>query len=232
MTPDKWTREYDRGGIPSSVRETPSDSVVWAIDELKRFQFPFRTALDVGCGKGRNSMYLAGLGAHVTAMDFTPNAIEHLQAEAVKQKLIDKIRALTVDVTDPWPVAHDSMDLIVDAFCFKHITGVSARRGYREQMLRALRVRGHYLISFASTGDGYYGQYVTERSEDGTELLIADPVNGIESVLYTREKVMEFFGPDLILYRELHNAHPSVMHGQSYERSTYALLFQRNPHAF
>ena len=26
---DKWTLEYEQGGIPSSIRTTPSGSVVW-----------------------------------------------------------------------------------------------------------------------------------------------------------------------------------------------------------
>lgn len=223
----KWQAEYDMGGIPSSTRTTPSGAVVWAVGELKRFQYPMREAFDIGCGKGRNSLYLAEQGMHVTAMDFMPNAIRHLEEIARQRKLDDKIRALVQDVTEPWPVGQASMDLAVDAFCFKHITPQEARAVYKQQLLRALRTHGHYLVSFASIGDGYYGRYV--RQDGDGEQLVVDPANGIESILFSRKHVLTFFEPELDLFAEIHHNKPSVMHGGEYDRSTYALLFRRNP---
>jgi SAM-dependent methyltransferase len=136
---DLWAAEYEEGGIPSSVRSTPSGAVKWAVQELKRAHFPLRDTVDIGCGKGRNSLYLAEQGMHVTAMDFTPNAIAHLEQTAAERHLGDKIRAIVQDVTEPWPVAQASMDLATDAFCYKHITGHEARESYKYQLLRALR---------------------------------------------------------------------------------------------
>jgi SAM-dependent methyltransferase len=225
----KWSAEYARGGIPSSIRETPSGAVVWAVEELKRQGFPLRETLDLGCGKGRNSLYLAEQGAHVTAMDFTPNAIEHLQTVAAERGLTKQIRALVQDVTEDWPIAPGSMDLIVDAFCFKHIAPHAARRVYRTNMLRALRLHGHYLISFASIGDGYYGHYAAENGNEGEQLAV-DPVVGVESVLYTRDAVAQFFAPDLLPLAELQNNKPSLMDNK--EHQAYALLMQRNPHHY
>ena len=225
----KWTAEYAKGGIPSSVRETPSGSVVWAVSELKRQGFPLRQTLDIGCGKGRNSLYLAEQGAHVTALDFTPSAIEHLQTLASEQNLTPKIRAIVHDVTEGWPVAPNSMDLIVDAFCFKHIAPHAARMAYRANLLRSIRQRGHFMISFASIGDGYYGQYVVDQN--GNEQLAVDPVIGVESVLYKRDAVLEFFAPELVLFAEIQNNKPTLMHGTEYKRNTYALLLQRSPHS-
>jgi SAM-dependent methyltransferase len=230
---DQWETEYSLGGIPSSTRDTPSGAVVWAIEELKRQNFPLRTATDIGCGKGRNSLYLAEQGMDVTAMDFTPNAIRNLTETASTRGLTDKIRAITHDVTEYWPVADASMDLVIDAFCFKHIAPYEARVNYRDNLLRTLRVRGHYLISFASIGDGYYGQYVVQQREvDGEpEYTVVDPANGIASVLFTRKHVTQFFAPKLVLLAELHHTKPSAMHGTVYDRDTYALLFGRNLHA-
>lgn len=226
---DKWKLEYLHGGIPSSVRETPSGAVTWAVEAMRRHGFPLRTALDLGCGKGRNSLFLARQGAEVTAIDFVPDAVAALEQSARSEGLSHKIRPLLYDLTEPWPVASASMDFVVDAFCFKHITPYAARQHYKQELLRVLRTRGHYLVSFASIGDGYYGRYVVERREvDGEEEhLVADPGNGIESILFTRKRVLGFFEPELSACMELHNVKPSDMHGESYPRDTYALLLQR-----
>ena len=228
--PKLWDAEYAAQGLPSSVRATPSGAVVWAVGQLREHNCRLRSVVDVGCGKGRNSLYLATQGMQVTALDFTANAVAELHKEAVERHLDDKIRAAVHDVTEPWPVPDDSIDLVVDAFCFKHIAPSELRRAYKANLLRALCVRGHYMISFASVGDGYYGRYKQGGDED--EAMIVDPANGIESVLFSRKRVLQFFAPELDLFAEIKHAKPSVIHGQTFDRETYALLFKRNPRHF
>lgn len=226
---DKWRLEYAQGGIPSSVRATPSGAVTWAVEAMRNHGLPVRTALDLGCGKGRNSLFLARQGVDVTAIDFVPDAVAALEQSAKSEGMSGRIRPILYDLTESWPVANASMDLVVDAFCFKHITPYPAREHYKRELLRVLRSRGHYLISFASVGDGYYGRYVVEKREiDGEEEhLVADPGNGIESILFTRKRVLNFFEPELCLHMELRNTKPSDMHGETYPRDTYALLLKR-----
>lgn len=44
---------------------------------------PVGAALDLACGEGRNALWLAGLGWHVTGIDFSSVAIERARAAAV-----------------------------------------------------------------------------------------------------------------------------------------------------
>lgn len=44
-------------------------------------------ALDMGCGTGRNALFLAQLGFNVTAVDANPNAIDKLNAIVAREKL-------------------------------------------------------------------------------------------------------------------------------------------------
>lgn len=219
----------------SSERDTPSHAVIWAVTELRRQGFPLRTAIDVGCGRGRNTLYLAQQGMQVTALDIMPNAIAALQDEATRQGLQSQIRALTQDATEPWPVAPDSADLIIDCFCFKHITGKDFRASYKDALLRVLRSHGHYLLSFASIGDGYYGQYLPVDADMAMRLgtaVVMDPARNAESVLFTPGHVQDFFQPQLSLLAELKQDKPMMKHGKLFERETYALLLRRQPHHF
>ncbi len=227
-----WAAEYQAGGVPSSVRIAPSGAVVWAVGALQRRNFPLRIAVDVGCGRGRNSLFLAAMGLRVTALDFTANAIAALTQEAKKRRLDDKIRAVVHDVVEPWPIGGQDVDLVIDTFCFKHITQREWRQGYKQHLLDVLSVRGHYLISFASVGDGYYGRYTQPTDVASGAAMVVDPVNGIPSVLFSREAIVKFFAPELVLLDELKNNKPVVIHGATYERETYALLFRRSPRHF
>lgn len=44
------------------------------------------TVLDLGCGKGRHSMYLASQGMDVVGMDLSPNSIERARIESSKNE--------------------------------------------------------------------------------------------------------------------------------------------------
>src|SRR5260370_10678059 len=57
------------------------------------------SAIDLGCGTGTNVIWLAGLGFDVTALDFSPTAID--LGRAKKARVAAKVRFLTADVLDP-----------------------------------------------------------------------------------------------------------------------------------
>lgn len=64
---DYWTKKYDLGKTHSEVVAAMA-------------QVPLGRALDLGCGRGRNALYLAQRGFEVTAVDQNPNALEILQS--------------------------------------------------------------------------------------------------------------------------------------------------------
>jgi len=215
---------------PPISRTTPSEAVNWAWEQLQHRHLRLKEAVDVGCGRGRNSFFLARKGFHVTALDFAPNAVEKLAEEAAKEGLGDKIRPVMQDVAEPWPVANEQMDLVVDAFCFKHLGTEAERAEYKKNLLRALGIKGHYLISLGSIGDGYYGRYIHKKDEPDlpvSEAFKIDPYNGIESAVFTQQAVMQFFKPELEVEKELLREIPADVAGKPPGHEVYAILFRR-----
>lgn len=72
----------------------PHSEVVQAVERVG----PGR-ALDMGCGSGRNALYLSRLGFDVTAIDANPGAIGMLQS-IVEQEGIGNIDARQYDIND------------------------------------------------------------------------------------------------------------------------------------
>lgn len=68
------------------------------------------TALDLGCGQGRNSLWLASRGFEVTGLDLSPVAIE--QATAVAAELELNVSFESVDLTT-WDPSDRVWDLVV-----------------------------------------------------------------------------------------------------------------------
>ncbi|TCK01630.1 tellurite methyltransferase [Volucribacter psittacicida] len=72
---DYFSKKYNMTATHSEVRN--------AADLFKANS----QVLDLGCGQGRNSLYLALLGHQVTALDHNPNSIAFLQQTAEKENL-------------------------------------------------------------------------------------------------------------------------------------------------
>ncbi|MFY9287946.1 MAG: class I SAM-dependent methyltransferase [Alphaproteobacteria bacterium] len=217
---------------PVRTRSVVSGAVSWAWEHLKARHARLLNAVDLGCGKGRNTLFLARKGLHVTAMDFAPNAIDALQKSAIRQKLHTKIRAFVQDINEDWPLKSDEADLVVDTFCFKHLSSKEEYESYKKNLLRILSVGGHYLLSFNSIGDGYYGSYMRTAAQPAMpvdDAVKIDPINGVESTLFSREKAIEFFGPELEVFAELKS---NESDGNVQRDGTYALLFHRAPKWF
>jgi tellurite methyltransferase len=78
-----WEESYKRPGkLDTFGAGKPNETVVKIASQL-----PSGTkALDLGCGEGRNALYLAGLGFQVSAFDISESGIEKLRTIAHKRR--------------------------------------------------------------------------------------------------------------------------------------------------
>lgn len=82
------------------------------MEEDLDYFLPKVKVLDVACGDGRNTIYLARLGYHVTAIDFSEEALKRLNYFADKECLDITIRQ--VDLSDNKAmIALDKFDAII-----------------------------------------------------------------------------------------------------------------------
>lgn len=135
-------------------------------------------ALDLGCGRGRNTLFLAKSGFVTTGIDIVPELISGLNRQAEEQGLAGRVRAHCQSVTEPWPLGDSSIDVAVDTFCYKHQIEAAERARYRAELARDLRPGGFYMLTLAGDDDGYYGPLLA-RSPRKVARVITDPANGI-----------------------------------------------------
>ncbi len=99
------------------------------------------TALDVGCGSGTYSIYMAERGYQVTAIDFMPQAISMLQRRIAGGGL--SIDAIQADV-GLWQASHP-YDLVLDVGCL-HTPGTIELDAYKNQLLSWLAPGGDFIL--------------------------------------------------------------------------------------
>lgn len=99
---DKWNKRYREGEY--STRKHPSVLLEEWLPRLAVTGKPPR-AMDVGCGLGRNSLYLGRRGWHVVALDVSDVALENLGQQAAEENL--PITCLQRDLENTPAVSED-----------------------------------------------------------------------------------------------------------------------------
>ena len=76
-----------------------------------------RAILELGCGTGKNTTLLAQIGQQVQALDFSEGMLTQARAKVQAPN----VTFTAADLTQPWPCASGSVDLIVGNLVLEHI---------------------------------------------------------------------------------------------------------------
>lgn len=143
--------ERVRGGSWEELyRNTPEEDIPWEagrpspelVDLVDKGRVAAGRALDLGCGLGTNTIYLAGRGFHVWGLDISPSALRRARGKA---------RAAGVEAhwiegdARTLPLASASLDFIYDRGCLHHQNGPGVLE-YAAEVARVLRPGGRYQL--------------------------------------------------------------------------------------
>lgn len=130
---DEWSETYD-------IDENLTRDLDQKVTREALVNLHFQSILEIGCGTGRNTAFLAQIGAHVHALDFSEGMIEKAR-EKVKT---ENVRFSVADLTQKWPCESQSYDLIVCNLVLEHIEDLSF---IFSEAFRVLEKKGRFLIN-------------------------------------------------------------------------------------
>lgn len=127
-----------------------------------------KTVLDLGCGAGRHTVYLAQEGFEVYALDISPEGVERTAQWLTREGLQANLQQ--ADIT-ALPYPDDLFDSIVSVSVLHHNTIANIRTAMAE-IRRTLRPGGLLFATECAKGDHQDGQ--GEQIENGTYLAPED----------------------------------------------------------
>ena len=121
---DRWAEAYD-----TDVNATRDlDAVI-----LRRLA-PDIEGLDVvelGCGTGKNTVWLAQHARHVTAMDFSPGMLA-----VARTRVGGNVSFSQHDIRMSWPLTRASVDVVIGTLVLEHVESVTSVFAEAARVLR------------------------------------------------------------------------------------------------
>lgn len=138
MDATSWNERYTGSDLV-----WPTSANRWVVSELEG-HFP-GDALDLGCGEGRNAMWLAEQGWRVTAVDFAENALARAREQAASTLSAEDAERITWTQGDvlTFEMPSSAYDLVLSTYV--HLEDYERREMLRN-CVRALRPGGTVLV--------------------------------------------------------------------------------------
>lgn len=127
--------------------EVPNRNLVEFIQQFRPLKEGL-SAVDLGCGEGRSSVFLAKEGYNVLSIDLSATIIKKGIERFAKQSAID----YCVGEITSLPIRSETFDLAVDITTLNNEKSHKRRR-YVKEVRRILKKKGHYYVSVVSVKD-------------------------------------------------------------------------------
>ena len=131
---DRWSQVYDVDA--NATRDL--DALVL---RAQSSEFKGQDVLELGCGTGKNTEWLALYARQILALDFSEGMLDKAR---VRLSGVERVSFVLHDVRQPWPVEDASRDRVVGNLVLEHIEDLRPIFG---EALRVLRPGGSFLLS-------------------------------------------------------------------------------------
>ena len=177
-------------------------------------------ALDLGCGEGRYSLFLARLGCHTFAIDRSTAGIAKLEKLAHGGNL--PVFANVIDIED-FAFKDNQFDIIVAATVLDHLSDELRRRtlGGIKQSLKPGGIV--YVNVFTVSDPGYTVRQQLDAEKTGAS--VSDTAECMEYYFESDELRLAFSDFDILYYYE--GLEPDLSHGRPHDHGWACLLARK-----
>jgi SAM-dependent methyltransferase len=220
-----WEREYQNSKLVTKDDKPQADTLDFLkfLKREKKVALAGLRALDLGCGTGRNSNYLALEGAEVVGIEISSTALQLAVARAKELGLLggadnSKIDYIKGDIGKRLQFENDSFDLIIDVTSSNSLNE-NEREIYIQESHRVLKSGGNFFVKTLCK-DGDHNAKNLIRLSPGKEVdTYIMPELGLTERVWSKEDFIAYYSRYFIIEKLEKKTNYSRVNGQSYKRN-------------
>lgn len=182
------------------------------------------TALDLGCGNGRQLVFLLKkYGLQVIGYDTSRAAIT--QANALCEH--SPKATLTVrSINEQIPLPDESCGLVLDMMT-SHFLNATARTRLRQEIYRLLKPGGILMMKTFLWDEDLHSQRLCREHPGPEPYSYIHPVMGVPEYVYSEERLLEYLGEEFTIER-IYRSHKHKYKGRARKRRTITVYAQKS----
>lgn len=185
---------------------------------------PLTSTLDVGCGNGRNLIYLnQTFGQIGIGYDISKAAIAQAMAASKGLPLTYQARS----IAGQFDIVDNSQGLVLDMMT-SHFLNKTERANLRDEIHRVLKPGGYlFMKTFLKDEDIHTKRLLLEFPGTETGSYI-HPVMGVAEYVYSEEELVQFLTGKFIIHK-IYRSHKHAFRGQARKRRTITIYAEKDP---
>ncbi len=184
---------------------------------------PGQSALDAGCGNGRNLIYLAeNFGMRGVGVDISSAAIAQAKRASVNLPITYKVGS----AGDTLPATDESQSLVLDMMT-SHFLDKTGRTKLRDELYRVVKPGGFlFMKTFLKDEDQHTVRLLKDfpGPEPGSYI---HPVMGVAEYVYSEDELVSFLKEKFII-RKIYRSHRHTAKGGAGKRRTISVYAERD----
>jgi ubiquinone/menaquinone biosynthesis C-methylase UbiE len=154
---DQWASQYD--DITNQTRDLEAKAIRAILGPLK-----FDSCLEIGCGTGKNTVWLAQKVKEIVSVDFSAEML----AKAKEKLKGEKVHFVQADINEEWTFIDRNYELVSFSLVLEHIKDLEP---VFQKAVKSLRPGGYIYIGELHPFKQYSGSKARFETEKGLQVL-------------------------------------------------------------
>lgn len=183
-------------------------------------------AVDLGCGNGRNLIYLSEtFGIHGTGYDTSREALMQARSKAAAKELPLVFEQRSI--AKPIPLGDGTAMLALDMMS-SHVLFRAEREALREEILRILKPGGWLFFKTFLLDEDRHAERLLKESPGPEEGMYMHPEIRVAEYVWSAQAIHEFFEPHFVIHKLEKSHKHERADGSAWKRRTVSAYLQKN----
>jgi len=221
-----WEREYRNPKLVTKDDKPQADVLRFLkfLKKVEKYQVEDKNILDLGCGTGRNSNYLAKEGGNVIGIDISKTAL--LIAKERAEELGLRVGYRLGDIGENYDIKDESIDIILDVTSSNSLDD-EGRENYLREMSRVLRKGGFVFVrALCKDGDDNAKKLLKENPGEEYDTYKIKEM-GLTERVFSKADFMATYGKYFEILKLEKITHYSAFNNRVYKRNYWLAYLKK-----